>query len=170
MSSANIWTRLRRGPQRKTYGSPTVRMQHDRYRTRSLGASRCVADRYYRLRTEASSPQTCGQRRGRTRAGTARHPAARTYGGDADSGDARSPYSGHLARHVRRRDSREGGEVSDDTKALVERAREVAGYKYQHHTIHVPAVLNLLADTIERLERDRDALADRCEKLREALR
>lgn len=57
--------------------------------------------------------------------------------------------------------------MSDDTKALVERAREVAGYKYQHHTIHVPVVLDMLADTIERLERDRDALADHCEKLRE---
>ena len=81
--------------------------------------------------------------------------------------------------------------MNDDTKALVERARELAGYKYQHHTLHVPAVLNLLAGTIERLEReldaaldakadwhqlaetykaDRDALAERCEKLREALR
>src|SRR5574337_781192 len=167
MSSANIWTRLRRGPQRKTYGSPTVRMQHDRYRTRSLGASRCVADRYYRLRTEASSPQTCGQRRGRTRAGTARHPAARTYGGDADSGDARSPYSGHLARHVRRRDSREGGEMSDDTEALTNARAWLTTWPYRDGAYEL---ISVCADTIERLERDRDALAERCEKLREALR
>ena len=84
--------------------------------------------------------------------------------------------------------------MSDDTKALVERARELAGYKYQYHTIHVPAVLHLLADTIERLESECEKLkgelrlADaiitregnrndalnackaRCEKLREALR
>lgn len=53
--------------------------------------------------------------------------------------------------------------MSDDTKALMEwlqgRVSESrAGRMYKR-----------ALDTIERLERDRDALAERCEKLREAL-
>lgn len=54
--------------------------------------------------------------------------------------------------------------MSDDTKALVEWlqggvSESRAGRMYKR-----------ALDTIERLERDRDALAERCEKLREALR
>lgn len=45
----------------------------------------------------------------------------------------------------------EGGMLTPKTKALVARARELAGYKYQSHTIHVPEVLNALANLVERL-------------------
>lgn len=58
--------------------------------------------------------------------------------------------------------------MSDDTKALIDRLRDhenegVTGSDRFH-------LRNGAADAIERLERGRDALAERCEKLREALR
>ena len=59
---------------------------------------------------------------------------------------------------------------TEDTKAQVERLRELAGYKYQYHTMHVPANLHHAAATIERLARDHDALAAECARLMEALR
>lgn len=55
--------------------------------------------------------------------------------------------------------------MSDGTKALVGRLRSRAWEHRNHRALRAEA-----ADTIERLERDRDALAERCEKLREALR